>query len=358
MAEENPPAPADDNEPEKPAPPPESPAPAPEPEPAPELASEPEPPAPAPEPEPEPEPAPVAHEEAIEPEENMSDSDSGIFTLDGAADTRNAENVYAAGDVVAYVAALGTTPPVGFTDLSASVWGCLGWLDTAGGIFNLNHTTKDIGAAGTLSSIRTIFTGGNKTLQVTCLEALNPLARALYDDVPLENITPLTRVDPSCGTTSTSVTVTDTAAAATDVGATVTGTGIPLGTTIVSVIAGTSFHMSAAATATGSVAVTVQAANSEYVIPEVPLDNRYALVLDSIDGNNQIRMFAPMAKVTTRGNDQIQQGDSENLQLTFTLFPASITLNGVTTRGSLARYINYAGLVENFAEQPQISVNP
>jgi hypothetical protein len=287
--------------------------------------------------------APVAAVKAIEPEDNMSEENMGtapVITqpVQGPADTRNVDNVYAAGDVVAYVAALGTAPPAGFEELSATTWGCLGWLDTAGGIFNLNHTTKDIGAAGTLSSIRTIFTGGNKTLQVTCLEGLNPCARALYDDVPISTLTPFSRVDAGCGTTTSSATVTDANCVAGDLGSAVTGTGIAVGAVITAVTPGTSFTLSAPSTATGSaVAVTVTSQNSVYVIPEIPLDNRYCLVLDSIDGDNQIRMFAPMAKVTARGNDQIQQGDSENLVLTFTFFPEIIG----NVRGSLQRYINY-----------------
>lgn len=342
-----------------------APKPAPAPEPTPEAKPEP-PPAPKP-PEaqadqkpatpesPAPEQAPAAKARLVEPEGIM---DKLIVGAEGPADTRNAQNVYAAGDVVAYVAVLGTAPPVGFAQLSSSVWGCLGWLDTAGGIFNLNHTTKDVGAAGTLSAIRTIFTGGAKTLQITCLEALNPLVRALFDDVPLSTLAPTSRVDAGCGTTSGSATVTDASAAVGDVGSSVSGTGIPANATIISVSAGVSFTMSANATATGSASVTVTSANSVYVIPEIPQDNRYCLVLDTIDGANQVRMFAPMAKVTARGNDQIQQGDSENLQMTFTFYPASITYGGNTSRGSLLRYINYGTLTEAFSEAPQISVNP
>lgn len=274
-----------------------------------------------------------------------------------AADTRNAENVYAAGDVVMYVAALGTAPPVGFAALSASTWGCLGWVDTSGAIFNLNHTVKDIGAAGTLTSIRTIFTGGNKTLQATFLEALNPLTRALYDDVPLSSMAPTVLRTDTATVTNASATVTDSSILATDVGSVVTGTNIPANTYIVSVTPATSFVMSNAATGSGT-SVTISTDVSVYTIPEIPQDNRYALVMDSIDGENQIRMFCPMVKVTDRGNDQIQQGDTENLQLTFTLFPASITYNSVTQRGSVLRYINAGSLSEAFSEAPQISVNP
>jgi len=59
------------------------------------------------------------------------------------------------------------------------------------------------------------------------------------------------------GTTNTSTTVTDTSIQATDVGRTVTGTGIPAGATISSVTPGTSFVLSAAATATGTVSAVL-----------------------------------------------------------------------------------------------------
>lgn len=68
------------------------------------------------------------------------------------------------------------------------------------------------------------------------------------------------RVDAGSGTTNLSPVVTDTSAVASDVGKPVTGAGIPAGTTIISVVPGVSFTMSANATATASVPVTVVAA--------------------------------------------------------------------------------------------------
>lgn len=67
------------------------------------------------------------------------------------------------------------------------------------------------------------------------------------------------RVDASCGTTNTSPVVTDAAITANDVGKPVTGTGIPANTTIIGVTPGVSFTMSANATATGTVSVTLAA---------------------------------------------------------------------------------------------------
>lgn len=262
--------------------------------------------------------------------------------IGGAQDTRNADNTYAAGDVIAYIAALGTAPPAGFETLSTP-WKCLGWLDTSGGVFALSHSTKDIGAAGSLSAIRTVVTGGTKTLQFTALEALNPYTRALYDDVPVTALAPAQRVDAGSGVTSGSAVVTDTSAATTDVGSTVTGTGIPANTTVVSVSAGVSLTLSAVATATSATeSITVVAGISRYVLPEVPGDNRYAVLLDTVDGNKAMRLFSPNGKVTARGNDQVQQADTENLQMTFTFYPSTITLPGQSpVRGELARYIQY-----------------
>lgn len=66
-----------------------------------------------------------------------------------------------------------------------------------------------------------------------------------------------TRADASCGTTNGSAVVTDAAAVAGDVGKPVSGTGIPAGSSIISVAAGVSFTMNQTATATGSITATV-----------------------------------------------------------------------------------------------------
>lgn len=256
-----------------------------------------------------------------------------------AQDIRNADNTYAAGDVIMYIAALGTSAPAGFETLSTP-WKCLGWQDTSGGVFNLSHTTKDIGAAGSLSAIRTIVTGGSKTLQFTALEALNPYVRALFDDVPVSLLAPATRND-TATVTSGSTVVSDTTVTSTDVGSTVTGTGIPANSSIVSVTPSTSFILSAPATAAGT-GVTVGSNISKYVLPEVPADNRYCVILDTVDGNKSMRLFSPNGKITNRGNDQIQQTDAEMLQMTFTFYPTTITIpGGSATRGELVRYVQY-----------------
>lgn len=66
-----------------------------------------------------------------------------------------------------------------------------------------------------------------------------------------------TRTDTGCGTTNGSAVVADTAIGTGDVGSMVTGTGIPAYTHIVSVVGGTHFTMSANATASGTVTVTL-----------------------------------------------------------------------------------------------------
>lgn len=261
--------------------------------------------------------------------------------IGGTADTRNAQNTYAAGDVIAYIANLGVTPPQGFEAVDATKWHCIGWLDTSGGVFALSQTTKDVGAAGSLSAIRTVTTGGTKTLQFTALEALNPYARALFDNVPVSALAPVSRVD-TVGTTNSSTTVTDVTAASGDIGASVSGTGIPSGAYIVSVTPGTGFTLSKPATATSTtVSATVTSGNSVYALPEVPQQNQYAVLLDTIDGNKAMRMFAPTGQITARGNDQVQQSDTENLQMTFTFYPTMVTVNGVSVRAELVRYVQY-----------------
>lgn len=104
-------------------------------------------------------------------------------------DTRNADFVFAAGDVIGFVAPIGTVAPTAFEDLT-SPWICLGWLDTSGYIYKLAEAFKDITAAGTLDPIRTITTGAPKTIDATFLEAMNPAVRALFDDVPIDLLQP------------------------------------------------------------------------------------------------------------------------------------------------------------------------
>jgi len=205
------------------------------------------------------------------------------------AEVKNTLNTYAAGDVVAYVGLVNIANPavpVGFEDLStltpANSWRCLGWLDVSGYIFKNDETTKEIGAAGTLSSIRTVLTGGQKSSQVTCLEALNPYVRSLYDDVPIFPVA-----------------------------------SSPLKPATATLIA-------------------------SYVVPDPPLDNRYSMVFDSVDGTKKMRLFAPNVKVSARGDDQVQQADVESLQFTFTFYPG--TINSTTpVQGVAKRYINFTG---------------
>jgi len=192
--------------------------------------------------------------------------------------------LYAAGDVVVWVGQPNNaSPSVAFEDpttLGTGIYKCCGWSDVSGYIFKLDETIKDIPGAGVLTPVRSILTGGSKTVQAIFLEALNPYVRALYDDVPVfpvasSPLKPATTPPP------------------------------PLATNQVN-----------------------------YVIPDPPADNRYALIFDSIDGTKRQRLYAPNAKVTARGNDQAQQGDIVMTDLTFTLYPGTIgsIQNAVATR--------------------------
>jgi hypothetical protein len=206
------------------------------------------------------------------------------------AEVKSNLNTFAAGDVVAYVALpniVTSGVPVGFEDLStltpANSWRCLGWLDVSGYIFKNDETTKDIGAAGTLSAIRTVLTGGMKSGQITALEALNPYVRSLYDDVPIFPVA-----------------------------------SSPLKPATATLIA-------------------------SYVIPDPPTDNRYAMVFDAIDGTKKMRLFAPNVKCTARGDDVVQQADVEALQFTFMFYPGVINQTGGPVTGVAKRYINFTG---------------
>lgn len=194
--------------------------------------------------------------------------------------------LYAAGDVIVWAGTPNLGAPTDFEDVTTIATGdyvCLGWVDTSGYIFKLDETIKDIPAAGTLTPIRSILTGGSKTVQCNFLEAMNPHVRSLYDDVPIFPVasSPLK----------------------------------PAGTTPPYV--------------------------ASYVIPDPPADNRYSLIFDSVDGDKSMRLYAPFAKVTARGNDQVQQADVEALDLTFTFYPGTIDDGTDSVTGVAKRYIDY-----------------
>ncbi|MFG2292058.1 phage tail protein [Streptomyces sp. NPDC048603] len=109
------------------------------------------------------------------------------------ADTRNADLTFGATDYLVYAAAANTAAPAAFAD-PATGWTNLGWVTTEGGLFKLEEETKDIEAAGSLEPIRTLMTKSTKSVQVTFLEGLNPLVRALYDNVAVAGLEPTTDV--------------------------------------------------------------------------------------------------------------------------------------------------------------------
>jgi hypothetical protein len=199
--------------------------------------------------------------------------------------------LYAAGDVVVWAGPPNSaTPPLGFEDVStlgtgANAYRCLGWADVSGYIFKLDETIKDIPAAGVLTPVRSILTGGVKTAQIVFLEALNPYVRSLYDDVPIFPVTTSPLAPPATPPTGL-------------------GPNAAL-----------------------------------YVIPDPPADNRYSLILDSIDGAKRQRLYAPFTKVTARGNDQAQQGDIVMTDMTFTFYPGVIPPS--TTPAVAQRAVGY-----------------
>jgi hypothetical protein len=166
------------------------------------------------------------------------------------------------------------------TAVTGGTYVCLGWVDTSGYIFKLDETIKDVPAAGVLTPIRSILTGGSKSVQATFLEALNPHVRALYDDVPI----------------------------------------FPTASSPLKPVSGTV---------------------ASYVIPDPPDDNRYSLIFDSIDGDKSMRLYAPFAKVTARGNDQVQQADIESIDITWTFYPGIIDDGTDQVAGVAKRYIDY-----------------
>jgi len=196
--------------------------------------------------------------------------------------------LYAAGDVVCWIGLPNTTaPPLGFEDpsgLTAATFKCCGWVDVSGYIFKLDETIKDIPAAGVLTPIRTILTGGTKSLQATFLEAMNPYVLALYDDVPVFPVA--------------------------------------------------SMPLKASTTATSALPIN----SATWIIPDPPIDNRYSLICDSIDGVKQERLYFPNVKVTARGNSQAQQGDIDTTDLTFTAYPGTI---GANTAAVAQHTVNY-----------------
>jgi len=108
-------------------------------------------------------------------------------------DTRNADLTFASSDFLVHIAPQGTPAPTDFSDLS-SPWVCLGWMTQDGSTTKTNRQTKDIFASGSLAPIRTITTQQTREIQMITEEAINPQVRAVYDDVPLSDLSPTSGV--------------------------------------------------------------------------------------------------------------------------------------------------------------------
>ena len=206
-------------------------------------------------------------QETLTRPQEAGDGDGISSLAAGPGKQKDNQLLYAAGDVVVWVAAANTAGPVtGFEDISTLTgWNCCGWVDTSGYIFKLDETTKDIPASGTLTPIRTILTGGSKTVACNFLEALNPYVRSLYDNVPI-------------------------------------------------------YPVASSPLKPAAVAPYI----ASYTIPDPPADNRYAFIFDSVDGTKAMRLYSPYAKVTDRGPDQVQQADIEQLEMTVTMYPGNV----------------------------------
>ncbi len=108
------------------------------------------------------------------------------------SDRRDADLTFAGGDLVSYFAPLGTPLPHDFSNLDGTLWKCAGWLEAGTGFsFKFGDTTKEIMGAGSWFPIRTIIASRTaRTIDVSFLEGINPVARALFDDVPIEALKP------------------------------------------------------------------------------------------------------------------------------------------------------------------------
>jgi len=176
------------------------------------------------------------------------------------ADQRDADLTFAAGDLLVYVAALGTTLPDDFSDLDGNFWKCPGWVDSGGHTFKFGDTVKEVPAAGSWFPIRTIIASRTaRTIDTIFMEGINPVARALFDDVPISELEP---------TEDTTV--------------------------------------------------------ASFVPSDRPWKNHYCVVFDGFDGDKKMRIACPDAFVSARGSDQVQQLDVDMLNVTWTLNAAQI----------------------------------
>jgi hypothetical protein len=176
------------------------------------------------------------------------------------ADHRDNELTFAAGDLLVYVAQLGTVLPTDFADLDGTEWKCPGWVDSGGHTFKFGDTVKEVPAAGSWFPIRTIIASRTaRTIDVIFMEGINPVARALFDDVPIADLKPAD---------------------------------------------------------SGTVA--------SYIPSDRPWKNHYCVVFDGFDGDKKMRICCPDAFISTRGSDQVQQLDVDMLNVTWTLNAADI----------------------------------
>lgn len=105
-------------------------------------------------------------------------------------DTRNADLAYSGDDFMVFIAPVGTPKPTDFTALT-SPWVNLGWMAKSGGEWSADEERKELEAAGALGPIRSKITKASRSIKFTSEESLNPMVRALYDNIPLSDLAPV-----------------------------------------------------------------------------------------------------------------------------------------------------------------------
>ncbi len=108
------------------------------------------------------------------------------------ADHRDADLTFVGGDLIAFFAPLGSALPTDFSNLDGSIWKCAGWLEAGTGFsFKFGDTIKEVMGAGSWFPIRSLIASRTaRTIDVSFLEGINPVARALFDDVPISYLKP------------------------------------------------------------------------------------------------------------------------------------------------------------------------
>lgn len=104
-------------------------------------------------------------------------------------DTRNAALAYGADDFLVFIAPVGTPKPTDFTAITTP-WVNLGWMAKSGGEWTPNEEWKQLEAAGSVNEIASKIVKASREMKFVAEEAMSPIIRALYDNVPLSTLAP------------------------------------------------------------------------------------------------------------------------------------------------------------------------